>query len=79
MPFPKSEQEWADRVRSYLKARLRERGVGYAELAEKMKKLGFEETVPAITNKLKRGTFSATFFLAALAAIGVNEVRIRDV
>jgi hypothetical protein len=34
--------------------------VTYVELAKRLKKHGFAETQASITNKLKRGTFSAT-------------------
>jgi hypothetical protein len=37
-------------------------------VADRLKKHGFKETKASITNKLKRGTFPATFFLACLAA-----------
>lgn len=39
------------------------------ELAERLKKHGFNENGASIANKLSRGTFSATFFLAALTGI----------
>jgi hypothetical protein len=45
-----------------------------------MKKHGFKgETEASITNKLKRGKFNVTFFLAALVAIGVETIRLEDV
>jgi hypothetical protein len=54
-------------------------GVTYTELIVRMKKHGFAETEASITNKLKRGTFNATFFLAALAAIGAEVVKLEDI
>jgi hypothetical protein len=42
-----------------------------AELAKRMKKHGFEETEAGVTNKLKRGSFAATWFLAVLELDGV--------
>jgi Domain of unknown function (DUF6471) len=48
--------------------------ITYAELA-KLKKHGFkDETEAGITMKLKRGTFSATFFMACVAALELEEV-----
>lgn len=44
-----------------------------------MKKHGFNETKASIASKLGRGTFAATFFLAALAAIGIQGVQIEDI
>ena len=75
----KSEEEWAERARVFLKAELGKAEVTYAELAKRLKKHGLQETEASITNKLKRGTFPATFFLASLRAIGVEQVRLEDV
>jgi len=52
-----------------LKAKLKGKEVTYVDLVKRLKKPGFTETEASITNKLKRGTFSATFFLACLAAM----------
>jgi hypothetical protein len=37
------------------------------------------ETEASITNKLKRGTFSATFFLACLAAMELEGVALEEI
>jgi hypothetical protein len=62
-----------------LKAELKRAEVSYAELAERLKEHGLEETEASIANKLSRGTFAATFFLASLMAVGVEAVRLEDV
>lgn len=75
-----SEEEWADRAAAFLKHKLREAEVTYADLAKKLKKHGFKaETEASITNKLKRGTFSATFFLACLAAMELEGVALEEI
>ena len=79
MALAKSEEEWAERARVFLKAELQKAEVTYQELAKRLKKHGLAETEASITNKLKRGTFPATFFLASLKAIGVESVRLEDV
>lgn len=79
MNIAKTEEQWAENARSYLKAELRKAEVTYAELARRLKKHGLTETEASITNKLARGTFSATFFLAVLRAIGVEQVHLEDV
>ncbi len=80
MPTAKTEEEWAERASAFLKNRLRECEVTYVELAKRLKKHGFkEETEASITNKLKRGTFSATFFLACLAALELEGVSLEDI
>ncbi len=78
MAPPTSEKEWADRARSYFKAEMKRAGVTYAELVKRLKEYGLEETEASITSKLGRGTFAATFFLAAMKAIGVEQVRLQD-
>ena len=74
-----SEKEWADAVRRFLKIELKRAEVTYAELAERLKKHGLQETEASITSKLNRGTFAAVFFLACLAALELEGVRLEDV
>ena len=74
-----SEAEWAERAAAFLKHKLREAEVTYVELAKRLKKHGFkEETEASITNKLKRGSFPATFFLACLAALELDGVALEE-
>jgi hypothetical protein len=70
---------WEDRAKRFLKAELKRAGVGYRELAERLEKHGLQETEASIANKLARGKFAATFFLASLAEIGCEIVRLEDV
>ena len=56
---------------------MKESGVTYAELVKRLEKLGFKETEASITMKLKRGAFAATFFLAALTALGIYGIKTR--
>ena len=70
---------WEDRAKRYLKAELARADIGYRELAERLKKHGLEETEASVANKLSRGTFPATFLLAALVAIGAEVVKLEDI
>jgi hypothetical protein len=79
MGLAKSEAEWAERASNFLKAKLKESEVTYVELAKRLKKHGFAETEASITNKLKRGTFSATFFLACIAALELEGVALTEI
>ncbi len=80
MATAKSEAEWAERARAYLKAELAKAEVTYSELAKRLKKHGFkDETEASVTAKLKRGTFSATFFLATLAALELSAVHLENI
>ncbi|MFZ3357514.1 MAG: DUF6471 domain-containing protein [Xanthobacteraceae bacterium] len=70
---------WEERAKRFLKAELARADIGYRELAERLEKHGLKESEASIANKISRGTFSATFLLASLSAIGTNTVRLEDV
>jgi hypothetical protein len=72
-------KSWEDRARLFLKAEIKRADITYEELAERLKEHGLRENAASIANKLSRGTFAATFFLAALACIGVAEVALEDI
>ena len=77
--FAKSEVEIAERARAFLKAELKRRGLTYDDLAERLAKHGLkDESRNTITAKLARGTFAATFFLASLAALEMEGLRLED-
>lgn len=78
MRIAETEKELATKTARFLKAKLKQVGVTYAELAERMRAHGFEETEASIASKLARGTFAATFLLAALAALEMEGVRLED-
>jgi hypothetical protein len=79
MATPKTEDEWAERSRAFLKAKLKEKELTYVELAKRLKKHGFKETEASVTNKLKRGAFAATWLLACIAALELEGVRLEDI
>jgi hypothetical protein len=79
MGIAQSEKELAERAARFLKAELKRADVTYEELATRLKDHGLEETRDSIAAKLKRGTFAATFFLAALAALGLDSVRLENI
>jgi hypothetical protein len=74
-----SEKDWADATKRHLKVELKRAEVTYAELAERLKKHGLQETEASITSKINRGAFAAAFFLACLAALGLEGVRLEDI
>ncbi len=69
---------WEDRARLYLKSEIVKADIGYEELAKRLKAHGFNENAASIANKLARGTFAATFFLACLAALELEGIRLED-
>jgi hypothetical protein len=72
------EQEWADKARRYLKAKMKQKGIGYKELVTRLKEHGIEETEASITGKLNRGTFAVTFWLACLAVLELTGVDLSE-
>ena len=78
MQIAKTEAEWQARSSTFLKAKMKEKGVTYAALRERLKVHGFEETEASITMKLKRGTFAATFMFACLAALELEGVQLAE-
>jgi hypothetical protein len=79
MGLAKTEEEWQARAVTFLKAKMKEADVTYVELVKRLKKHGFAETEASVTMKLKRGTFAATWFLACLAALELEGVRLEDI
>ena len=79
MTFAKTEKEWAERAARHLKAELKRADVTYEALAERLKAHGFEETKASIANKLTRATMSAHFFLASLAALERDGLRLEEI
>ena len=49
---------------------LARQGLGYAQLAEELCRLGLSESARSVQGKVQRGTFNFTFFLQALVASG---------
>lgn len=79
MGLAATEEELALRASRFLKAELKRAGLTYADLAERLKEHGLPaETEASIKAKLRRGTFAATFFLAALASLEMDGVRLED-
>lgn len=79
MGLAKTEAEWGARASAFLKAELKKAELTYAELVKRLKRHGFKETEASLTMKLKRGAFSASFFLACLAALELDGIRLVDV
>lgn len=68
--------DWSDRVKGLLKGELKRKNITYAQLIEKLREIGVNDTEPNIRNKIARGGFTAVFLLQCLEAIGVRELRL---
>ena len=71
-------RSWEDRARLFLKAEIKRADLTYEELARRLGEHGIKENAASIANKLARGTFAATFFLATMVAIGRERVDLAD-
>ena len=69
---PRVQKDWQDRVKRLLKAELSRAGVGYRELAERLRAIGVDENERNIANKIARGGFTAAFFFQCMSAIGTR-------
>jgi urease accessory protein UreF len=78
MGLAATEKELATKASRFLKAEMKRAGVTYAELARRLEGHGLRETEASIANKLARGTFAATFFLAVLAALELEGVQLGE-
>jgi hypothetical protein len=74
-----AERELIERVRRFVKAELKRADVTYEELAAKLREMGHDETKISVANKVNRGTFPATFFVAVMRAIGRQMVNLEEV
>jgi len=65
--------------RAVSQAELNRADAAYAEIAKRLKAPAFIKTKSSIANKLARATVSAAFFLACLAALEMDGVRLEDI
>lgn len=68
--------DWNARAANLLKSELKRHGITYAQLVEKLAKIGVEEKEVNVRNKLSRGAFTAAYLIQCLEAIGVKDLRI---
>ncbi|MEO6834249.1 MAG: DUF6471 domain-containing protein [Chitinophagaceae bacterium] len=71
-------QNWDDKAKRLLKSELVKRGVSNADLVSLLNEIGVEETKAGIDSKISRGSFSATFLMQCLSAIGCHKLEIED-
>jgi hypothetical protein len=74
MMTAESPSDYEDRAKNILKGELKRRGITYAELAEKLRSCGANESERNLANKISRGSFTAAFFMMCMDAIGVRQV-----
>ena len=70
--------DWGERTKRFLKAELKRADITHEALAVRLTELGMEETKASVANKISRGGFPASFFVATMKAIGRETVRLDD-
>jgi hypothetical protein len=73
------DHDWGGRTKRFLKAELKRADITYEQLASRLSEMGLPETRASVSNKISRGGFPAAFFVAALKAIGVQQMRLKDI
>jgi hypothetical protein len=68
------EQTASDWVVNAIRGEMGRRGLSYRDLAERLATIGVEENERNLRNKVARGTFSATFWVQCMVAMGVASV-----
>jgi len=61
--------DWNDGAARLLKAEIARAGITLAKLAQRLRRMGLEETEASVKNKLYRGTFSMAFFMQCMQAL----------
>lgn len=67
---------WKIHIKNLLKSELRKKNISHEKLVDYLAVIGINETKASIDSKLSRGTFSATFLIQCLHAIGCNNVKL---
>ena len=76
MSEPEIKEKYQEKAKNLLKSELKRRGITYAELAEKLKAVGFSDNERNIANKISRGSFTAGFFMLCMDAIGASALQL---
>lgn len=63
-------------VKELLKSEMKRRSLTYADLMSRLADQGIVETEANLRNKISRGSFTATFFMQCLMAMGCDRLDI---
>ena len=66
------ELHWTERTKRLSEAELKRADVTYDELARRLSEMGMEEMKASVSNRISRGDFPASFFVASVKATGCN-------
>jgi Domain of unknown function (DUF6471) len=72
----KTARDWQAQAKGIIRGELKRRNLSYADLADRLTAIGIRETEKNVVNKIARGSFTATFFLQCMEAIGAQTIHI---
>ena len=76
---PDEGDEWEARATGILKAELARRKINYVKLSELLNEsYGIQESQHNLSNKVRRGKFSAVFLLQVLEVIGCERLEVHS-
>lgn len=64
-----SKTEWEEYATGLIKAEIAKKNISLIELSKRLELIGVYTTPMNISNKIKRGSFSVTFFLQVLTTL----------
>lgn len=71
--------EGREAVVAWIKAKMAAKGISYPELGERLAAAGAPIERTVLHNKIKRGTFGATFLLQLLSVLEIREDFVKEV
>ena len=72
------DRDWTAYTKGLLRAEMARRQITYKGLVEKLAAIGISETEANLRNKISRGSFTGTFLIQCLSAMGVTALRLDD-
>lgn len=78
MKLDKHMSYWDKKAKQVLKSEMVKRGLSNMDLVRLLNEIGVKETKASVDSKISRGTFSATFLLQSLSAIGCSKLQIEE-
>lgn len=66
--------DWESKARGIIRGAMAQRGITYAQLADRLCEIGVDENERNLRNKVSRGKFTAGFLLQCLYALGVQQL-----
>lgn len=72
------DSKWATGVSRLIKANMAATGVSYADLSERLKRLGTQQSPENLRVKINRGNFGAQLFVQLLIVLDKTEINLKE-